>query len=128
MEEVLRFAAKEKYCGLSVTLSGSHTSKDVRLNNQDHNMCRNVVFTDKYLYFVSKKHHRLVQIDLIAAFEKIQAGEECPSENEEGKTLAAAIVDFCVDDDGSVWALCEDSTVEKIQTDSPICKEVLTSV
>lgn len=87
-------------------------------------MSRNVVFTDNYLYFITKKHHRLVQVDLRAVFDKIKAGEECPPEHEEGKVLAVAVVDFTVDDQEQVWALCEDSTVEKL-VEPVLCKLLL---
>ena len=91
-------------------------------------MSRNVKFTDRYLYFITKKLHRLIQIDLHSIFEKIRNGDDCPQDNEEGKTLALAIIDFVVDEESSVWALHEDSTIEKIASQTPLCKIDLLSI
>lgn len=84
-------------------------------------MARNVVFTDSHLYFVSKKLHRLIQIDLNAIFDKVRAGEQCPPQNEDGKVLSVAVADFAVDEDNQVWTLGEDSTIEKIWSEPPLC-------
>lgn len=111
-----------KWYGIWDMPSEQPISKDVLTFNQDHNMSRNVVFTDNYLYFITKKLHRLVQVDLQAVFDKVKSGEECPPENEEGKVLAVAVIDFTVDEKEQVWILGEDSTVEKLDKESPLCK------
>ena len=88
-------------------------------------MNRNLVFTDRFLYFISRKQHRLIRVELEPIFDKVRAGEQCPPDKEEGKVLGMAIVDFSIDDEGTVWALFEDSTVEKLGTESPLCRPSL---
>lgn len=86
-------------------------------------MTRNIMFSQNFLYFITKNHHRLVQIDLEKTVQKVKAGEQCPPENEEGKILGVAISDFTVDEEGTVWVLCEDSSVEKLGADPILCKK-----
>lgn len=76
-------------------------------------MSRNVQFTENYLYLVTKKLHRLIQIDIRSVIEKIKAGETHPEHHEEGKVLGVAVSDFYVEDDENIWILYEESTVEK---------------
>jgi hypothetical protein len=76
-------------------------------------MSRNVKFTDRCLYFITKKQHRLVQIDIQAVIAQIKAGEKHPEHHEEGKVLGVAVADFFVEDEDNIWMLFEESTVEK---------------
>lgn len=79
-----------------------------------HNMGRNVVFTEQYLYFVSKKGHRLIQIDIKDAIEKAKSGQNLGKDQEDGKAIAYDVADFCVDADGQVYVISEESIVEAI--------------
>lgn len=80
-------------------------------------MGRNVVFTDHHLYFVTKKLHRLVEIDLARVVEKIHSGtgEGNATGAEEGKIIGTEVVDFEVDpQDGAVVTLFENGDLELI--------------
>ena len=80
-------------------------------------MSRNVVFTDHHLYFVTKKLHKLVEINIAAIIEKIKEGESNQVDHEEGKFLGVSVADFLVEKDGTVWLLNEDTSVEKLGSD-----------
>ena len=49
-----------------------------------HNMGRNVFLTDSHLYFVCKKRHRLLHIDLQQAISQAAAGESHSKDQEIG--------------------------------------------
>ena len=76
-----------------------------------HNMGRNILVTDSRLYFVTKKLHRLIQIDLKEAIGQANAGVVHNKDQETGTVLAFEVADFCVDSDDRVYVLTEDSTV-----------------
>lgn len=76
-------------------------------------MSRNIHFTDDYLYMVTKKLHRLVQINIRHIINRIKNGESCPQSVEEGKVLGIGVADFFIENDDNIWILGEDSTVEK---------------
>lgn len=76
-------------------------------------MCRNVQFTDKYLYFITKKLHRLIQVEIETLIGRIKDGEKHPEHHEEGKVIGVAVADFYVESEDEIWMLYEDSTVEK---------------
>lgn len=83
-----------------------------------HNMGRNIHFSDKYLYFVTKKLHRLVQINIHEVIAKAQAGEVPAKDHEEGKVLAFSVADFDVAEDGTVTVILEDTSVEIVGNES----------
>ncbi len=76
-------------------------------------MSRNLLFTGNFLYMVTKKLHKLVQIDLAQAVQRIKSDQKSDGEAE-GKVLEVEVTDFVVEKDGSVWTLTSDSTVEKL--------------
>lgn len=76
-------------------------------------MSRNVYFTDQKLYVVTKKLHRLFEIDIIKAIEQVKSGGAQTGDSEQGELLGTEVTDFAVDsDDQSIWILYENGSIE----------------